>query len=221
MTRKAPRSPRHAALAGCRAAHRIALDLDAVAGIEALRAGYGHVELVYDFAEGGEADGWLHAIFRYRHRASGHGAETSFGVHVFNTILTYRDEPQSYVGAAAGIVDVRLSPAGSATTARTIRMCHLIYPASQPVADRKSATEIILYDAGGSQIAPRILVHLVFGIAAVALPRDVLTPRIARKGAGPGPGGMWSICDTTCRLFGYHGLIGRDGAFSLDHMFGY
>jgi hypothetical protein len=29
------------------------------------------------------------------------------------------------------------------------------------------------------------------------------------------------IRDTTCRLFGYHGLIGRDGGFSLDHMFGY
>jgi len=25
----------------------------------------------------------------------------------------------------------------------------------------------------------------------------------------------------TCRLFGYHGLLGRDGAFSLDHMFGF
>jgi len=29
------------------------------------------------------------------------------------------------------------------------------------------------------------------------------------------------VRDTTCRLFGYHGLIGRDGAFSLDHMFGF
>jgi hypothetical protein len=29
------------------------------------------------------------------------------------------------------------------------------------------------------------------------------------------------IRDTTCRLFGYHGLLGDDGAFSLDHMFGF
>jgi hypothetical protein len=29
------------------------------------------------------------------------------------------------------------------------------------------------------------------------------------------------VRDTTCRLFGYHGLLGRDGAFSLDHMFGF
>jgi len=29
------------------------------------------------------------------------------------------------------------------------------------------------------------------------------------------------IRDATCRLFGYHGLLSRDGAFSFDHMFGF
>jgi hypothetical protein len=29
------------------------------------------------------------------------------------------------------------------------------------------------------------------------------------------------IRDATCRLFGYHGLIGCNGSFSLDHMFGF
>jgi hypothetical protein len=29
------------------------------------------------------------------------------------------------------------------------------------------------------------------------------------------------VRDRTCRLFGYHGLLGRGGAFSLDHMFGF
>ena len=29
------------------------------------------------------------------------------------------------------------------------------------------------------------------------------------------------IRDTTCRLFGYHGLLAGNGAFSLDHMFGF
>jgi hypothetical protein len=29
------------------------------------------------------------------------------------------------------------------------------------------------------------------------------------------------IRDTTCRLFGYHGLTSGDQAFSLDHMFGF
>ena len=63
-----------------------------------LPGGYGHVELVYDFDAGKDADGWLHALFRYGHRASGHFAETSFGSHIFNTALTYRGEPQSYSG---------------------------------------------------------------------------------------------------------------------------
>jgi hypothetical protein len=29
------------------------------------------------------------------------------------------------------------------------------------------------------------------------------------------------IRDTTCRLFGYHGLMAEGGRFSLDHMFGF
>ena len=35
----------------------------------------GHGELVYDFRDGGEADGWLHGLFRYEDRTSGHAAE--------------------------------------------------------------------------------------------------------------------------------------------------
>ena len=98
-------------------AHATVLDLDEVEGIDALRDGYGHIELVYDFSGGGEADGWLHALFRYRHRHSGHAAETSFGAHVFNTILTYRDEPQSYTGRPPGL-STRLF-CGSARVATT------------------------------------------------------------------------------------------------------
>src|SRR3546814_5822870 len=30
---------------------------------------WGHMELVYDFAAGGEADGWLHGLFRYEDKA--------------------------------------------------------------------------------------------------------------------------------------------------------
>ena len=33
--------------------------------------------------------------------------------------------------------------------------------------------------------------------------------------------GWAAIRDTTCRLFGYHGLMNGDSAFSLDHMFGF
>ena len=36
-----------------------------------------------------------------------------------------------------------------------------------------------------------------------------------------GAGAYAIIRDPTCRLFGYHGLLGADGAFSLDHMFGF
>jgi hypothetical protein len=36
-----------------------------------------------------------------------------------------------------------------------------------------------------------------------------------------GDGAYLVVRDTTCRLFGYHGLLGAGGAFSLDHMFGF
>ena len=29
------------------------------------------------------------------------------------------------------------------------------------------------------------------------------------------------IRDTTCRLFGFHGLVNGDKSFCLDHMFGF
>jgi len=72
----------------------------------ALGDGYGHVELVYDFARGGAGDGWLHALFRYRHRDSGHAAETSFGAHVFNTLFIYRDEKYNPDTDKKGVADI-------------------------------------------------------------------------------------------------------------------
>ena len=39
--------------------------------------------------------------------------------------------------------------------------------------------------------------------------------------ARAGAGAYIIIRDATCRLFGYHGLLGAGGAFSLDHMFGF
>src|SRR5581483_8742873 len=64
--------------------HALALDLDAILPSGELEAG-GHAELAYDFRDGGEADGWMHALMRYEDRRSGHAAETSFGSHIFNT----------------------------------------------------------------------------------------------------------------------------------------
>ncbi len=38
----------------------------------------------------------------------------------------------------------------------------------------------------------------------------------------PGPAGASPVIvrDVTCRLFGYHGLMRAETAFSFDHMFG-
>jgi hypothetical protein len=194
-------------------AHKIALDLDQVQGIEALREGYGHIELVYDFSPESEADGWLHALFRYRHRRSGHAAETSFGAHVFNTILTYRDEPQSYSGRPPGLstrLFLRLGGAGDDT------FCQLIYPASRRWRPR-SATEIILHDRGGTEIDRTSLAIPCSG-SRLWYYRDTFD---AATRALAGPGAHIVIRDATCRLFGYHGLVGSNGAFSLDHLFGF
>ena len=192
---------------------RHGVELDLFELTTSLGEGYGHVELVYDFAAGGEADGWLHALFRYRHRAGGHAAETSFGAHVFNTLLTYRDEPQSYSGPPPGLSSrlfLRLGQDPYDT------LCHLIYPAS--LAWRKtSATEIILHDAFGREVARKSLAIPCSG-SRLWRYRE-LFDEAERRAAGPG--GYAVIRDTTCRLFGYHGLVGSGGAFSLDHMFGY
>ncbi|HJY48799.1 MAG TPA: hypothetical protein VJ349_09220, partial [Stellaceae bacterium] len=194
-------------------AHATALDLDEIADLGVLDGGYGHIELVYDFSGGGEGDGWLHALFRYRHRQSGHAAETSFGAHVFNTILTYRDEPQSYSGRPPGLstrLFLRLGEPAYDT------FCHLIYPASQPWLPA-SDTDIILYDSAGCEVARS---HLAIPCSGSRLwYYQSLFDEVNRTGAGTGA--YVIVRDATCRLFGYHGLLGGDGAFSLDHMFGF
>jgi hypothetical protein len=193
--------------------HTTLIDLDDVFGADALGDSYGHVELVYDFAEGGAADGWLHAIFRYRRRDGGHTAETSFGAHVFNTILTYRDEPQSYSGPPPGLstrLFLRLGESGRDT------MCQLIYPASVPWRPY-SATEIILHDGGGAEIARRNFAIPCSG-SRLWYYHALFNAAIRARA---GPAAYIVVRDATCRLFGYHGLVGADGAFSLDHMFGF
>jgi len=191
--------------------HRVDLDLDELA--TSLGDGYGHVELIYDFAEGGDGDGWLHALFRYRHRASGHAAETSFGAHVFNTILTYRDEPQSYSGRPPGLSTTLFLRLGDG---HFDTLCHLIYPASLPWR-KASTTDIILRDRGGGEITRKSLAIPCSG--SYLWRYHAMFDKAARDAAGPGAYAV--IRDPTCRLFGYHGLVGRNGAFSLDHMFGY
>jgi hypothetical protein len=194
-------------------AQSVALTADAVIAASDLPTGWGHMELVYDFADGGEADGWLHGLFRYEDRASLHAAETSFGAHVFNTVLTYKSEPQSYGGRPPGLstrLFLRLGEAPHDT------LCHLIYPASTPW-HATSKTDLVLYDARGREVARRSVAIACSG--SLFWRYHAMFDASERQMAG---GAAYVIIrDTTCRLFGYHGLLDGKGAFSLDHMFGF
>ncbi len=191
---------------GCLARdHDVALEVDDVAE--------GHAELVYDFRDGGEADGWLHALFRYEDRESGHAAESSFGGHIFNTIMTYRDEPQSYSGPPPGLSTRLFLKLGDA---RRRSFAVLIYPASAPWHAR-SATVLMLHDGAGHVIAEHRLAIACSG-STMVWPHAVFGDAALRQA---GSEGYVLVRDTTCRLFGYHGLMEDAGGFSLDHMFGF
>jgi hypothetical protein len=178
-----------------------------------LPSGYGHMELVYDFADGGDADGWLHGIFRYQDTASGHVAETSFGAHIFNTVLTYGSEPQSYAGRPPGLstrLFLRLGQEPWET------FCHLIYPASTPW-HAASDTSLILCDAAGYEVAKR-RVRIPCSGSLLWRYSETFSADERRRAAD---GGYVVIRDLTCRLFGYHGLVNGDSAFSPDHKCGF
>ena len=131
--------------------HASLLDVSAVLAEKGrvLPSGYGHVELTYDFEAGREADGWMHALFRYRDRASGHVAESSFGSHMFNSVLVYKNEPQSYSGPAPGLTTRLFLRIGQKPYDT---LCHLIYPASTPW-HAKSDTALILTSNRGEEVA--------------------------------------------------------------------
>ena len=178
-----------------------------------LSSGYGHMELVYDFAGGGAADGWLHGLFRYENRATGNAAETSFGAHIFNTVLTYRNEPQSYTARPPGLstrLFLRLGAAPHDT------LCHLIYPASTPW-HAASETDLLLMSGDGDEVA-RVRLEIPCGGSRLWTYSETFD---AAARAAAGPRAHVIVRDTTCRLFGYHGLLHPEGAFSLDHMFGF
>ena len=195
--------------------HGTAVDAAALLNGHTLKSGYGHMELVYDFADGGGADGWLHALFRYRDGQSGHEAETSFGAHIFNTVLTYRNEPQSYAGRPPGL-STRLFLRVGAEPLDTL--CHLIYPAS---TDWHAASETVLHlhAADGREIAAET-VNIPCSGSLFWRYSEMFDADARAQAAAAGPGTYVLIRDTTCRLFGYHGLL-SPRAFSLDHMFGF
>jgi hypothetical protein len=178
-----------------------------------LPSGYGHVEIIYDFAAGQEADGWLHGLFRYMHRTTGHVAESSFGSHMFNSALVYKNEPQSYVGRPPGLSTRLFLRLGQKPYEA---MCHLIYPASTPWHTH-SDTHLLLTGADGVEIA-KAHVKIPCNGSVHWKPSEKFS---AADLAKAGDAGYVTIRDTTCRLFGYHGLTHGDKAFSLDHMFGF
>jgi hypothetical protein len=173
----------------------------------------GHAELVYDFRDGGEADGWMHALFRYEDRQSGHAAESSFGAHIFNTAMTYRDEPQSYSGPPPGLSTRLFLKLGDA---RRRSFATLIYPASGPW-HATSATTLQLHNGQGAMIDQASVTIACSGSTTI-WPHAVFT---AKSLTAAGPDGYVLVRDPICRLFGYHGLMDEAGGFSLDHMFGF
>ena len=88
--------------------------------VKMLAGGYGHMELSYDFSAGEEADGWLHALFRYEDRSTGHAARyrhyayspSTSERHAFPLLqcLQRRDAHQAgaVVPAVQGVWDVGL-----------------------------------------------------------------------------------------------------------------
>ncbi len=191
--------------------HACAVDIDDLLAGNLLLDG-GHGEMVYDFTDGGEADGWLHGLFRYELRDGSHAAETSFGAHMFNMIMTYRNEPQSYAGPPPGLSTRLFLDLG---TREVESFCVLIYPASSSWRSF-SETTMILYDRNGTVVAEQRLRIRCSGSEYVS-PRSIYRQSDLSRAEG----GYVLIRDLTCRLFGYHGKRAKGGAFSLDHMFGF
>ncbi len=189
------------------------LTRDHSVAVEVADVAVGHAELAYDFRDGGGADGWLHALFRYEDKQSGHVAESSFGAHIFNTAMSWRDEPQSYTGPPPGLTTTLFLKLGDP---RRRGFAVLIYPASAAWHPR-STTELRLHDEAGRIIATEA-VRIACSGSIMVWPDEVFG---ATTLASAGANGYVLVRDATCRLFGYHGLMDDKGGFSLDHMFGF
>ena len=173
----------------------------------------GHIELAYNPAHLSDADGWLHALVRYRRKDSGQTAETSFGAHIYNIPVVYKNEPQSYKGNPPGLrTTLILRSYGAEDT-----FCQLIYPCSKTWLPT-SSTDLILYTAGGKEIVRK----------RIAIPMNgshfftVNSTFSQEQRASAGEKAYVIIKDTTCRLFGFHGQTNDSKQrFSIDHMFGF
>jgi hypothetical protein len=74
-----------------------------------------------------------------------------------------------------------------------------------------------LLDGAGEVIAEHDMAIACSGSATI-FPHEIFGEAMLGRA---GPGGYVLVRDTTCRLFGYHGLATAEGGFSLDHMFGF
>jgi hypothetical protein len=192
--------------------HSSVVDFDSILPDDVLLEG-GHAELVYDFRFGGEANGWMHALFRYEDKLSGHAAESSFGAHIFNTIMVYKNEPQSYTGKPPGLstrLFLKLGFGGRQS------FCTLIYPASARWVE-ESSTDLELYDADGVKLDTSRIKIPCSG-SYIVHPAQHFSSDLLKQASERG---YILVRDTTCRLFGFHGLDDSAGGFSFDHMFGF
>lgn len=174
------------------------------------KGNYGNIQLVYDFEVGDDADGWIHGVFKYMDKSTGHFADTSFGSHIFNNITTYKNEPQSYKGPPPGLttgIFLRVGPA------HLNSLCYLIYPVSKSWHSH-STTALILMD-GEKEIARKQVKIPANGCYLVDCYALFGKQQIAELSAP-----YVNISDKTCRLFGYH-MLKNEQAFSFDHMFGF
>ena len=94
--------------------------------------------------------------------------------------------------------------------------CVLIYPASAKWHEY-SATVLELYSAVGVLLATRNLRIACSGSEIVYPARHFAAPELRQAGDA----GYVLIRDTSCRLFGFHGVDDHAGQFSFDHMFGF
>jgi hypothetical protein len=150
---------------------------------------------------------------------SGHAAETSFGAHIFNTALVYKNEPQSYTGKPPGLSTRLFLRTGHGTPGAANHpdaFCHLVYPASTPW-HATSETDLILFDAHGTERA-KTRINIPCSGSKLWRASEVFS---ADDLKAAGENAYILIRDVTCRLFGYHGLMNGEKAFSLDHMFGF
>lgn len=172
----------------------------------------GHFDIAYDPAHLSEADGWLHALVRYKNKVTGQAAETSFGAHIYNMPIVYKNEPQTYKGNPPGLrTTLVLRTFGGEDT-----FCNLIYPCSSHWLEH-SSTDLILHNQKGQEITKK----------RIAIPQNgshLWTYKEMFNDSERQQAGEKSyivIKDTTCRLFGFHGQVNKNNVFSLDHMFGF